>query len=65
MTDELEVANACFERSEFRREAEMLPRRRRAAPVEVAILTVTLGKLEVGEVKIYILWLVGVSMAQR
>lgn len=57
--DELDFASSCFGGSGLGREAEMLARRRRAAPLEVAIMAVTEGKLEVCEMK------VGALMAQR
>ena len=44
---DFEVANRCFEGSELRIEAEMLATRRRAAPLEAAMLAVIVGKLEI------------------
>ena len=43
--DALDFAGSCFEAWKLRREAEMLARRRRAAPLEVAILAVNEGRL--------------------
>lgn len=59
--EKLEVASSCFEGSELRSEAERLARRRRAAPLEVAIVAVVIGRLEVrGVKKLYcnVVWLV-------
>lgn len=50
--------------SGLRREEEKLARRRRATPLEVAMLATVVGKLEACEVEIYIQRSVGDFMAQ-